>query len=229
MKTKFGAIVVDGRGKLGGHFFSKNLGGSFMGSKVTPVNPQSRVQFRRRKFFYWLSVYWRTLTDAQRLAWNNAAQDINYYNVFGDTFKPTGSNLYMQQNWILNELGLTWTSLPKPPICRFKLNSVSLIVQRNPDVFRVTTSPALVSGMALLVYSTFGHSPGKALDTHELHYVRDLATVGGTVFNIQNQVINVMGSMPPLGSKVFVRVQVVDYGYASRGNFLDTFAICEDV
>lgn len=229
MKTKFGAIVVDGRGKLGGHFFSKNIGGSFMGSKVTPSNPQSRVQFRRRKFFKWLTYYWRELTEVQRKAWNDAVPEFLTTNIFGDVRNPTGFELYFQVNYIRNEFGLTWFSLPPVNKCDFKLNSASVIVQINPNLFRVTFNPAIVYGMGVYVYTTLGLSPGRAFDKNKLHYLRDLANIGQTTYNIQTQYINIMGAMPPLGSKVYTRLQVVDYNHGTRGNFIDNVSICQDV
>ena len=39
MKIKFGSEVVDGRGKIGGHVYSKNKGGAYKRTKVTPSNP----------------------------------------------------------------------------------------------------------------------------------------------------------------------------------------------
>jgi hypothetical protein len=44
MKMKFGAIVTEGRGKIGGHVASKNKSGAYLRTKVTPVNRQSVAQ-----------------------------------------------------------------------------------------------------------------------------------------------------------------------------------------
>jgi len=43
MKTLFGAIVVDGRGKLGGHVASKNRHGSYFRTKVSQANQQVSI------------------------------------------------------------------------------------------------------------------------------------------------------------------------------------------
>ena len=48
MKIKFGAIVVDGRNKIGGHVMSKNRAGAYMRTKVSPVNPRSLDQMSVR-------------------------------------------------------------------------------------------------------------------------------------------------------------------------------------
>lgn len=43
-KIKFGMMMTDARGKLGGQVFSKNRSGSYVRTKVTPVNPQTTTQ-----------------------------------------------------------------------------------------------------------------------------------------------------------------------------------------
>src|SRR3546814_3353017 len=50
-KVKFGALMTDARGKLGGHVFSKNRAGSYLRTKVTPVNQQTSYQTSVRALF----------------------------------------------------------------------------------------------------------------------------------------------------------------------------------
>ena len=75
MKIKFGAIVTDGRGKIGGHVASKNRSGAYMRTKVTPSNPNTASQSQARSILASASQNWRNLTDSQRKAWNNAVSD----------------------------------------------------------------------------------------------------------------------------------------------------------
>lgn len=98
MKIKFGAIVVDGRGKLGGHVFSKNASGAIMRTKVTPTNPQSARQSFVRALFASITANWSSLTIAQIAAWNTAVSDWTNTNIFGDLKKPTGKALYQRLN-----------------------------------------------------------------------------------------------------------------------------------
>ena len=65
MKIKWGAMVVDGSGKLGGHVASKNRGGSYFRTKVTPTNPNSTSQAAVRSRLTALSQAFRALTIAQ--------------------------------------------------------------------------------------------------------------------------------------------------------------------
>jgi len=67
MKIKWGAIVVDGRNKIGGHVASKNRAGAYLRTKVTPVNPNTGYQAGVRNTLSTLSSGWRALEEAQRL------------------------------------------------------------------------------------------------------------------------------------------------------------------
>src|SRR6056297_1294291 len=102
MKMKFGALVTDGRGKIGGQVASKNRYGSYLRTKVTPSNPQTASQLNVRSVLAALSSGWRDLTQAQRDGWNAAVLDFQKTNVFGDTITPTGKNLYTRLNAALS-------------------------------------------------------------------------------------------------------------------------------
>ena len=97
-KIKWGAIVVDGRGKLGGHVFTKTRSGATMRTKVTPVNPQSPAQAAARSRLGSQSQAWRGLTEDQRIGWNDLAQRTAKTNIFGDQYFPTGKNLFTGLN-----------------------------------------------------------------------------------------------------------------------------------
>lgn len=96
MKVKWGSIVVDGRGKIGGHVASKNASGAYFRTKVTPANPQSAAQAAARSQFGAISSGWSSLTAAQRLAWDNAVDSWARSNVFGDLTSLTGKALYQR-------------------------------------------------------------------------------------------------------------------------------------
>lgn len=87
-------MVVDGRGKLGGHVLSKNRTGAYARTKVTPVNPQTSFQLAARTLLTALSQSWAGLTQAQRNAWNGAVAAFSRTNIFGDIVNPTGKNLF---------------------------------------------------------------------------------------------------------------------------------------
>lgn len=114
MKLKFGAIVTDGRGKLGGHVFSKNAAGSYMRTKVTPTNPQTARQSTVRALFAAITTAWSGLTLAQISAWNEAVPQWTNTNIFGDLKKPTGKALFQRLNNQAQAAGLAgFTAVPE--------------------------------------------------------------------------------------------------------------------
>jgi len=94
MKGKWGMMMVDGRGKLGGHVLSKGRSGAIARTKVSGVNPQTSYQLAARAKLTTLSQGWRALTQPQRDAFNAAVPDFAKTDIFGDIRNPTGKNLY---------------------------------------------------------------------------------------------------------------------------------------
>jgi len=94
MKIKFGALVVDGRGKIGGHVASKNRGGAYLRTKVTPVNPQTSFQNAVRNRLTAFAQAWRGLAASQRAAWNSSVSDFSKTDIFGD-IKTLQESIYM--------------------------------------------------------------------------------------------------------------------------------------
>lgn len=105
MKIKWGALVVDGRGKLGGHVASQNRGGSYLRTKVTPSNPRTTFQTGVRQIFGSISQAWSGLTSAQIIAWNEAVDSWKTTNIFGDLKQPSGKNLHQKLNQELLTVG----------------------------------------------------------------------------------------------------------------------------
>lgn len=105
MLIKFGSIVVNGRGKLGGHVYSKNRGGAYVRTLQTPTNPQTRFQQEGRQVFTELTQAWSSLTLHQRDGWNAATDNFTRTDVFGDTRKLSGKGLYISLNKELNLIG----------------------------------------------------------------------------------------------------------------------------
>lgn len=97
-KIKFGMMMTDARGKLGGQVFSKNRGGSYIRTKVTPSNPRSSFQQAIRTLLSSFSQAWSALTDNQRSAWNGAVENWSKTDIFGDIKNPSGKNLFVRLN-----------------------------------------------------------------------------------------------------------------------------------
>lgn len=106
-KIKFGMMMTDARGKLGGQVFSKNASGAYIRTKVTPTNPQTSYQASSRALFASISAGWSLLTADQRNAWNSAVTDWAKTDIFGDLKNPTGKALYQRLNNQAQSAGLS--------------------------------------------------------------------------------------------------------------------------
>ena len=111
---KFGLVVTDARGKLGGHVFTKSRNGSTVRTKTIPSNPQTTAQQAARSRLASFSAKWRDLTVAQRDAWNAAVPQWSKTNVFGDQYNPSGKNLYVSLN--INLLIVGGAPIDEPPL-----------------------------------------------------------------------------------------------------------------
>lgn len=112
-KIKFGMMMTDARGKLGGQVFSKNRAGAYIRTKVTPSNPQTQAQAQVRSNLATLSTGWNSLTADQIAQWNGSVEGWASTDIFGDIKKPTGKNLFVKLN--LNLLNSAQSTIVTPP------------------------------------------------------------------------------------------------------------------
>ena len=98
MKIKFGSIVTDGSGKLGGHVYSKNRGGNYVRTNVVPSNPRTAAQILARSRFGLASAGWKALTAQQREAWEEFARNNPYSDNLGQQRHLSASAAYTRSS-----------------------------------------------------------------------------------------------------------------------------------
>lgn len=158
---KWGMMVVDGRGKLGGHVLTKSRNGASVRTKVTPTNPQTSYQQSNRAIFGQLSSSWTDLTEAQRLAWNGAVKEFEKTNIFGDLKAPAGRDLYISLNRNIIQGGGTEIKLP-PTKEGIKPNAITLMDFDVPaSEIKIDLVTTLDTNEVMLVYFTAPMSPGR--------------------------------------------------------------------
>lgn len=163
-KIKFTAFMADARGKLAGTVFSKNKGGAYVRTKVTPSNPRTIAQVAVRAIFSALSAGWRNLTETQRNAWRQITRDYMRTDQFGDQKELTGAQLYNSLNMNLTNAGASQISSPLPPQGA-KLQTITnagIDVAEGHTATTVAFSPGLDPSEVLVVEATPPVSPGKA-------------------------------------------------------------------
>jgi len=159
MKTKFGAIIVDGRGKINGFVASKNRAGSYLRTKVTPVNPQSASQQAGRAIITNLSQAWRGLTQPQRDSWIAAVNDWQHTDIFGDLKTPSGFNLYMQQNGKLSKADAGVIASAPTPVDVDPLTNFTVALDNSGDTIVATFAATPVPANHKLIIDSTGPVP----------------------------------------------------------------------
>lgn len=225
MKLKFGAIVTDGRGKIGGHVMSKNRGGAYMRTKVTPSNPRSAAQTTVRSHLTTLSQGWRGLTAVQIAGWNSAVGSFEKTNIFGDIHAPSGLNLYVKLNANLLEVSAATLTLPPLPSSVTAPVTVGAAAAAGAATFTVsfTVSP-VPAGHVWIVRATKQVSAGKSAIKNLYRDVQFLAAATATGASIEANYIAKFGALVA-GQKIGVEIVAVNTATGQKSIALSTTII----
>jgi len=225
MKAKFGMIVVDGRGKIGGHVASKNRAGSYFRTKVTPVNPSTSSQQNVRNRLSGLSSSWRSLTAAQILAWNAAVSDYAKTDIFGDIRNPSGFNLFQKLNNNLLNCGEAQISVPPASEAVDAFTSFSAAIANGAQTVTLTYADAIAADHKVLVRATPAMSQGVSFAKSEFRQIDVIATADASPFDISAEYIAKFGSVGATGQKVFIEMVQVNTNTGQAGIPIQTSAI----
>jgi hypothetical protein len=225
MKAKFGAIVVDGRGKIGGHVASKNRAGSYFRTKVTPVNPQTSYQAGVRNRLTSISQAWRGLTDAQRAAWNAAVSDFSKTDIFGDLRSPSGFNLHQRLNNNLLNVGVAMIDTPPVPSEVDAFTSMSFTAAAGTPALSITFAGAIAAGMSVKISATSPQSAGKNFIKSEYRQIGVLTDSDTSPFNALSLYTDKFGSIGSAGQKIFIKMVQVNETTGQEGSAISNSAI----
>ena len=205
MKTKFGAIIVDGRGKIGGHVASKNRAGSYLRTKVTPVNAQNASQLEIRNRFTTLSQAWRDLTQSNRDSWNFAVGDFPRTDQFGDSHNPIGFNLFQMLNNNLLTTGGVQIDVPPLPSAVGEVTLTSIAIAAGAGTMSLVMGAAVPANTSVKVFATAPVSAGRDFVKSQYRLISILAAAAATPVNLKAAYEAKFGSVGLAGQKVFVK------------------------
>lgn len=226
-KIKFGAMMVDARGKLGGHVFSKNRGGAYIRTKVTPSNPQTEDQVAQRALLATFSQSWKGLTEAQRTAWNGAVGQYATTNVFGDTVSPTGATLHTRLNINVALAGGSAILVPPLPVGIASPAGVSVTATVTGSAVGIDwTSGPVPAGVTRIVEATPQMSPGIYNANNRFRVITTLAPATATGEDVGPEYVAKFGALVA-GQKLFVRIKDINIttGEVSQSLVAETIVI----
>ena len=204
---KFGAWIVDARGKVSGTVFTKGRSGAVARNKVTPVNPRTSRQSAVRAALGSLSQAWRTLTQAQRDAWNGAVSTFSRTNIFGDTVNPTGKNLYVGINTNLEKVSETAIATPPTPAEMVAPSVSGLNINTSASVMAFDVAN-VAAGQKMYIQASPSVSAGITNISSKIALIEVTAQVAGSL-DVLTEYTAVYGA-PVVGQKIFLRVSGIN-------------------
>lgn len=210
MKIIYGSIVTAGSGKLGGHVYARNKGGSYIRTKTKPLNPKTLAQSLVRNNFTSNSQAWRGLTASQRQAWISATVNFPKKGKLAETETLSGSQLFMRINNNLLNIEQATISLPPTPQAVPALSALSLAFSATASTATATFAPTPVpTGYSLVFQGTAPTSAGKYNVSNKFRnfYIDPAASASPS--NIYASYVAKFGPAA-VGQKVFIRTKLVD-------------------
>lgn len=227
MKAKFGAIIVAGSGKIGGHVASRNRAGAYLRTKVTPVNPSTTAQAGARNRLAGISQGWRGLTAAQRASWNQAVGDFAKTDIFGDLKNPSGFNLYQRLNNNLLNIGQAAITSPPLPVAVDYFTSLSFTAEDGTvaESLDITFAPAIEADHSVKVFATPPVSAGVNFVKSEYRQIGVLTDADTSVLDYLAEYQAKFGSTGNAGQKIFIKLVQVEEASGLEGTPLEASAI----
>lgn len=224
-KVKFTAFIAEVRNKLSGSVFARNRSGAYIRTKVTPVNPKTQAQAQARSRLTQFAQKWRSLTQAQRDAWNSVTNQWAKTDVFGDVVNPSGNALFNRLNINITLAGGTAIDVPPLPVGAAGLTSLSLVANETANEMEIAILPATVpADHALYVESTANMSPGIANASSKLRHIQTEAAASASPVDLSAKQVLKFGGLIQ-GQKVFVRAKLINMTTGEVSQALSASAI----
>jgi hypothetical protein len=114
-KIQLSALATDMKGKSGGSVFARNKGGLYFRNNPGAVQKKSFAWQNQKSRFTALSTSWRSLSNEERIAWEQMAENYPAQDAWGNSYIPSGYQLYMRLNGTLTSYNLDLLTTPNSP------------------------------------------------------------------------------------------------------------------
>lgn len=216
--VKFGAGVSEMRGKEGGVIYSRNAYGSYIKTKVSPINPQTARQLEERTLMGNQAQNWAGLSASEKAGWVNLGSQVTRINRFGDTTNYSGFSLFMKCNRnIVLAGGSAVDEAPTVPTIPV-LNAVSVTAGLGIDEINLTFTPTPVpAGYAMLVYMTNNILTGRSFVKNYYRFICKVAAAQTSPQELKDEWAAVFSNVMVVGARIFVKAKLVHLASGFEG------------
>lgn len=202
-------ILSDAGGKLNGSVFTRNRFASVVRNKTSPNQPNSQFSSEARQRLAALAQQFRELTPEQIEAWNNATDNYQRTNVFGQPYKLSGLNLFCSLNANLVNIGKAVITNPPSPQ---SFNPFTFVVTTlTPSEVKLTISPKIVTGHdeILIIKATASVSKGRSFLRTQFRQVYVGYSDNSGEIDISTDYISRLGN-PVNGMRIGFQIRVIN-------------------
>jgi hypothetical protein len=218
------ALISQGSASIGGATFSKNRGGNYIRKRVAPVQPRSSAQQAIRATLSALSGQWKSLSNSQIAAWSALASTITLKDSLGNSYIPTGNQLFVGLNATLTTCAEpTNSTAPGAPPAFADMLPIAATATAGTPSFTITTSLSTApSGFIFLVRATPQGSAGIAFfGTSKYRVIGKYAATSYASINALAFYNARFGTLCA-GTKISVRVSLVQISSGFESMYAET-------
>lgn len=212
-------LLSQASGSLGGATAAKNRGGNYFRARVAPVQPRTVAQQEQRANLAALASAWKSLTVDQIAGWNSLATTITLKDALGNSYIPTGEQLYVGNNRNLSQVDET--VVDDPPVSKPDFPDPTPITLAatagTPTMTLATSLAAAPTGFVFEVRATAQLSVGRTfIGGSQYRIIGHFAASTFASMNILSDYTTRFGALVA-GAKVAVALRLVHIatGFAS--------------
>jgi hypothetical protein len=178
-----------------------------------------------RNRFAGFSSGWKSLTQAQRNAWNNAVSDYKSTDIFGDIKVPSGINLYQRLNNVLAACSIAPMLMPPLPSAVDALSSLTLVVDNSSSSVTATYAPVIAADHSVMVFATAPLSAGRNFVKSQYRLIDVIVAADVSPVALSAAYIAKFGNVGSVGQKVFVKFVPVNNLTGQQGSAIAASSI----
>lgn len=184
-KIKFGAVITDSRGGIGGQQLRMSRYGNVLSNKPhQPTKLTSHAAGARALFGNYSKRWWSTLTSTQRDDWRTLAAANPITNAWGDEYPLTGLAFYIKLNTRLVTAGLAPTDDAPTDQAVTSLVTLTLAATAPDSLVLTYTGSPVPTDYRLYVFATGAISPGVTNFDGKFFFITALAAATASPHDI---------------------------------------------
>lgn len=230
VRLKFGAIITEMKGSLGGTVFQGGHPSPIARNKaLLPNSTASQGKLLRanigaqKQIISALANAWRNISLVDQATWSAGAINFPFTDKFGNSYTASGYQVYMSLNTNLRLIGAsTITVCPLPDVIT-DMGLLTFNWSTGPDTMEITPAVNPSGSELALIFAGWPQSQGRAFEKGRMKLLGNFTTGVGSGFDIKASYIGLYGSFPTAG-RIFAQVVLVNNVNGQKGILRTVYA-----